>query len=110
MPDSYGRPLWMSPRLRWEMSHAAPIVRNTNETPANKNPTTYQIPVNDGHSRSARATADPRPLLRERVHPGLARPVRRPVFAHRHSIVPGRFRRPSRRIPEGHLGIAAGTA
>src|SRR6185503_6941428 len=35
----------MSPRLRWEISHAAPIVRNTNDTPANRNPTTYQMPV-----------------------------------------------------------------
>src|SRR4029079_5624856 len=26
--------------------HAAPIVRNTNETPAKANPTTYQMPVN----------------------------------------------------------------
>src|SRR2546423_2700794 len=45
MPDSYGRPLWMSPRLRCEISHAAAIVRNTNETPATANPTTYSRPV-----------------------------------------------------------------
>src|SRR5436190_3478492 len=35
----------MSPRLRWEMSQAKPIVRKTNETPANANPTTYQMAV-----------------------------------------------------------------
>src|SRR3954454_2506979 len=45
MPDSYGRPLCSSPRLRWEISHAIPIVRKTNETPAKANPTTYQMPV-----------------------------------------------------------------
>src|SRR4249920_2095108 len=28
------------------MSHAAPILRNTNDTPAKANPTTYQMPVN----------------------------------------------------------------
>ena len=38
-------PLWPSPRLRWESSQAAPIVRKTNEMPAKANPTTYQIPV-----------------------------------------------------------------
>ncbi len=36
----------MSPRLRWEISQAAPIVRNTNDTPAKANPMMYQIPVN----------------------------------------------------------------
>src|SRR6187397_674254 len=46
MPDSYGRPLCSSPRFRCETSHAAPIVRNTNDTPAKANPTTYQMPVN----------------------------------------------------------------
>src|SRR5438045_6578334 len=46
MPDSYGRPLCSSPRLRCEMSHAMPIVTNTNEMPAKANPTTYQMPVN----------------------------------------------------------------
>src|SRR6478752_2275055 len=46
MPESYGRPLCSSPRFRCETSHAAPIVRNTNDTPAKANPTTYQMPVN----------------------------------------------------------------
>src|SRR2546426_12003935 len=46
MPDSYGRPLCSSPRLRWDTSHAAPMVTNTNETPAKAKPMMYQIPVN----------------------------------------------------------------
>src|SRR5215213_10764461 len=45
MPDSYGRPLWTSPRLRWDSSHAAPKVRKVNDPAANANPMTYQIPV-----------------------------------------------------------------
>src|SRR5215213_3805331 len=45
MPDSYGRPLWMSPRLRCDTSHAAPNVRNVNDPAAKANPMTYQIPV-----------------------------------------------------------------
>ena len=35
--------MWASPWLRWVSSHAAPIVRKTNETPANPNPTMYQM-------------------------------------------------------------------
>ena len=54
MPDSYGRPLCTSPRLRWEISHAAPIVRKTNDTPAKANPTTYQMPVNRTPFRATR--------------------------------------------------------
>src|SRR4051812_814978 len=46
MPDSYGTPLWMSPRLRCDRSHAAPIVTNTNPIDTTANPTTYQIAVN----------------------------------------------------------------
>src|SRR5688572_26874606 len=45
MPDSYGRPLCTSPRLRCETSQAAPNVRNANEPAAKANPMTYQIPV-----------------------------------------------------------------
>src|SRR5215212_5901720 len=45
MPDSYGRPLWRSPRVRWDRSHAAPNVRNVNEAAANAKPMMYQIPV-----------------------------------------------------------------
>ncbi len=54
MPDSYGRPLCSSPRLRCEISHAMPIVRKTNETPAKANPTTYQMPVNPTPFRATR--------------------------------------------------------
>src|SRR5436190_22063146 len=46
MPDSYGRPLWTSPRLRCDRSHAAPIVTKTNPTDTTANPTTYQIAGN----------------------------------------------------------------
>src|SRR3954464_11451128 len=46
MPDSYGTPLWMSPRLRCDRSHAAPIVTNTNPIDTTANPTTYQIAGN----------------------------------------------------------------
>src|SRR5438128_1649300 len=45
MPDSYGRPLWTSPRFRWDTSHAAPKVRNVNDPAAKANPMMYQIPV-----------------------------------------------------------------
>src|ERR1035437_1679762 len=45
MPLSYGMPLWRSPRLRWEISQAMAITRNTKETPAKAKPTTYQMRV-----------------------------------------------------------------
>ena len=38
-------------------SHAAPIVRNTNETPAKANPTMYQMPVNGSSLRRVRRAA-----------------------------------------------------
>src|SRR6185436_3757748 len=64
MPDSYGRPLCSSPRLRWEINQAAPIVRKTNETPAKANPTTYQIwvtrtPFGDATRGGRRLRDDP---------------------------------------------------
>src|SRR3954467_2591018 len=62
MPDSYGKPLCSSPRLRWEISHAAPIVMNTNETPAKANPTTYQMLVNPTPLRLAPTGQRHRPL------------------------------------------------
>src|SRR4029079_4271512 len=64
MPDSYGRPLCSSPRLRWEISHAARIVRKTNETPAKATPTTYQMPVKPTPFRATRLAA---PLARGSV-------------------------------------------
>src|SRR3954470_338326 len=45
MPDSYGMPLWTSPRFRCDRSHARLNVRNVNPIAAMANPTTYQIPV-----------------------------------------------------------------
>src|SRR5215210_7995454 len=66
MPDSYGRPLWMSPRLRWDSSHAAPNGRNVNDPAAKANPMTYQIPVKAILVQRARAPAwTPEALDRE---------------------------------------------
>src|ERR1035437_3463650 len=45
MPISYGMPLWRSPRLRWDISQARPIVRKTKLAAAMAKPTTYQMPV-----------------------------------------------------------------
>src|SRR5690348_16195847 len=52
MPDSYGRPLWTSPRFRWDSSHAAPNVRNVNDPAAKANPMMYQIPVKPSSLRA----------------------------------------------------------
>src|SRR5688572_27421649 len=63
MPLSYGRPLWWSPRFRCDSSHEAPIVRNTNETPANAKPSTYQTPVTTSSCSVARRVVDDAPLV-----------------------------------------------
>src|SRR6187431_767271 len=93
MPDSYGRPLWTSPLLRCEISHAAPNVRNVNEAAAKANPMTYQIPVKAILLRAVAESgvdARPRSIAGRRV-PGAGRRIAR---CSRHSR-PTVWRRPS---------------
>src|SRR5688572_18073070 len=70
MPLSYGRPLCASPRFRCVSSHAAPIVRKTNDRPAKAKPTMYQIPVN---RRSLRAVAGRTDVVRRAPLEGFRR-------------------------------------
>src|SRR6476661_8349536 len=102
MPDSYGRPLCSSPRFRWDTSHAAPIVTNTNETPAKAKPMMYQIPIN--------RTPFERRAERGDIGPGNPRNVRG-----RHAssaLKPASFyqRGPSRRVraASGRIGGGGG--
>jgi hypothetical protein len=45
------------------MSHAAAIVRKTNDTPAKANPTMYQMPANRSSLRAGRRRRGARPVL-----------------------------------------------
>src|SRR5436190_1439773 len=99
MPDSYGMPLWMSPRFRCESSHAAPMVTKTNPIDTTANPTTYQIAGNRSsllpptHPVSPGGATLPLGSIRL-VHP---------VGGTLHVLVRGVHDRPSRRpSPECH--------